>query len=153
MQNSLERMQSRSFRWHNCRFSKRYYRVFYWIYLDYTLNTPFEFAFLCVAPPHRSSGERHVGISPPPPGAKTEYHRIRVSESNQKYVRRSQLCELLVERSRTMEEKTIAVTEKRIGDTIYIVESAVSSAAKESVYDKVRKLILNDSNSMNKRAS
>ena len=92
-------------------------------------------------------------ILPPPPGATTEYHRIRVSESNQKYVRRSQLCELLVERSRTMEEKTIAVTEKRIGDTIYIVESAVSSAAKESVYDKVRKLILNDSDSMNKRAS
>ena len=52
-----------------------------------------------------------------------------------------------------MEEKTIAVTEKRIGDTIYIVESAVSSAAKEYVYDKVRKLILNDSDSMNKRAS
>ena len=146
-------MRSRSFRWHNCLFSKRYYRVFYGIYPDYTLNTPFEFAFLCVTPPHRSSGDRHVGILPPPPGATIEYHRIRVSESNQKYVRRSQLCELLVERSHTMEEKPVSVTEKRIGDTIYIVESAVSIAAKETVYDKVRKLILNDANLMSKKAS
>lgn len=52
-----------------------------------------------------------------------------------------------------MEEKPVSVTEKRIGDTIYIVESAVSIAAKETVYDKVRKLILNDANLMSKKAS
>lgn len=52
-----------------------------------------------------------------------------------------------------MEENPIAVTEKKIGDTIYIVESAVSTAAKETVYDKVRKLILNDANRISKRAS
>lgn len=44
-----------------------------------------------------------------------------------------------------MEEKTISVTKKRIGDTVYIVESAVSSSAKETVYDKVKRLLLNDS--------
>ena len=43
-----------------------------------------------------------------------------------------------------MEEKTVAVTKKQIGDTIYIVESAISTAAKETAYDKVKRLILND---------
>lgn len=52
-----------------------------------------------------------------------------------------------------MEEKSVSVIEKRIGDTIYIVESAVSTAAKETVYDKVRKLILNDATHMSKKAS
>ena len=47
-----------------------------------------------------------------------------------------------------MEEKTIHTIEKQIGDTIYIVESAVSSTAKETAYDKLKRLILNDTNSV-----
>lgn len=47
-----------------------------------------------------------------------------------------------------MEEKIIHTAEKQIGDTIYIVESAVSSNAKETAYDKLKRLILNDTNSV-----
>ena len=47
-----------------------------------------------------------------------------------------------------MEEKTIHTAEKQIGDTIYIVESALSSNAKETAYDKLKRLILNDTNSV-----
>jgi hypothetical protein len=43
-----------------------------------------------------------------------------------------------------MAEKTICVTEKVIGDTLYIIESAVSSTAKETAYDKLKRMILND---------
>ena len=43
-----------------------------------------------------------------------------------------------------MAEKTIYVTEKVIGDTLYIIESAVSSTAKETAYDKLKRMILND---------
>ena len=43
-----------------------------------------------------------------------------------------------------MQEEIISVTEKVIGDTLYLIESAVSSTAKETVYDKLRRLILND---------
>lgn len=39
-----------------------------------------------------------------------------------------------------------AVQQKRIGDTVYIVESVVSDTAKESVYNKLKRLILNDTN-------
>ena len=46
-----------------------------------------------------------------------------------------------------MEEKVVHTTEKQIGDTIYIVESAFSNA-KESAYDKLKRLILNDTNSV-----
>ena len=42
-----------------------------------------------------------------------------------------------------MDEKTISVTEKVIGDTLYIIESAVSSTAKETAYDKLKRMILN----------
>ena len=41
-----------------------------------------------------------------------------------------------------MEEQTVAVTTKQIGDTLYIIESAVSSSARETAYDKVKRLIL-----------
>lgn len=43
-----------------------------------------------------------------------------------------------------MNEDITFTTEKVIGDTIYIVESAVSAEAKETAYDKVKKLILGD---------
>ena len=43
-----------------------------------------------------------------------------------------------------MPEKTTCVTEKVIGDTLYIIESAVSSTAKETAYDKLKRMILND---------
>ena len=52
-----------------------------------------------------------------------------------------------------MEEMPAAVTKKQIGDTIYIVESAVSPAAKETAYDKVKRLILNDTEFLQKKAS
>lgn len=47
-----------------------------------------------------------------------------------------------------MEEKVIHTIEKQIGDAIYIVESAVSSNAKETAYDKLKHLILNNTNSV-----
>lgn len=42
-----------------------------------------------------------------------------------------------------MDEKTICVTEKVIGDTLYIIESTISSTAKETAYDKLKRMILN----------
>lgn len=48
-----------------------------------------------------------------------------------------------------MEEKTVFITEKEIGGTVYIIESAFSSSAKETVYDKVKRLIKNDTNITN----
>ena len=47
------------------------------------------------------------------------------------------------------EEKTVFITEKEIGGTLYIIESAFSSSAKETVYDKVKRLIKNDTNITN----
>ncbi len=47
-----------------------------------------------------------------------------------------------------MEEKTTYTTEKQIGGTIYIVESVFSDNAKETAYDKLKRLILNDTNSV-----
>lgn len=47
-----------------------------------------------------------------------------------------------------MAEKTICVTEKVIGDTLYIIESVVSSTAKETAYDKLKCMILNGTESL-----
>ncbi|MBP6971392.1 MAG: transposon-encoded TnpW family protein [Oscillospiraceae bacterium] len=52
-----------------------------------------------------------------------------------------------------MDEKTISVTEKAIGDTLYIIESAVSSTAKETAYDKLKRMILSDIKSLEMRVS
>jgi hypothetical protein len=52
-----------------------------------------------------------------------------------------------------MEEKTISVTKKVIGDTLYIVESAVNSNAKETAYDKLKRMILNDIKSLGIKTS
>ena len=52
-----------------------------------------------------------------------------------------------------MENKPVSVTEKVIGDTLYIIESAVSSAAKETAYDKLKRMILNDIKSLEMKAS
>ena len=53
-----------------------------------------------------------------------------------------------------MDEQTIGITEKVIGDTLYIIESAVSSSAKESAYDKLKRMILNNTASLEtKKAS
>ena len=43
-----------------------------------------------------------------------------------------------------MEEKPVSVTEKVIGDTLYIIESVVSDTAKETAYDKLKRLILGE---------
>jgi len=52
-----------------------------------------------------------------------------------------------------MDDKTISVTEKVISDTLYIVESAVSNAAKETAYDKLKRMMLNDTKSLEIKAS
>ncbi|MDD2955853.1 MAG: hypothetical protein PHD67_05995 [Oscillospiraceae bacterium] len=52
-----------------------------------------------------------------------------------------------------MDEKTIGITEKVIGDTLYIIESAVSSTAKENAYDKLKRMILSDIKSLEIKAS
>ena len=46
-----------------------------------------------------------------------------------------------------MDEKTVGVTEKVIDGTLYVIESVISSAAKETAYDKLKRLILNESES------
>jgi hypothetical protein len=51
-----------------------------------------------------------------------------------------------------MEEKIVAVTKKQIGDTVYIIESAISASAKETAYDKVKRLILNDTDILERKA-
>ena len=43
-----------------------------------------------------------------------------------------------------MEEKPVSVTEKVIGDTLYIIESVVSDTAKETAYDKLKRMILGE---------
>lgn len=59
-----------------------------------------------------------------------------------------------VEKEDIMDEKTVSITEKVIGDTLYIIESAVSSNAKETAYDKLKRMILNDTASLEiKKAS
>lgn len=40
-----------------------------------------------------------------------------------------------------IESKTVAVREKQIGDTLCIIETAVSATAKESVHNKLKRLI------------
>jgi len=39
------------------------------------------------------------------------------------------------------------ITRKTIGDTVYVVESLVSDTAKETVYDKVMRLVTADASS------
>ena len=46
-----------------------------------------------------------------------------------------------------MDEKTVGVTEKVIDDTLYVIESVVSSSAKETAYEKLKRMILNESES------
>ena len=46
-----------------------------------------------------------------------------------------------------MDNKPVSVTEKVIGDTLYIIESAVSNTAKETAYDKLKRLILGEAES------
>ncbi len=43
-----------------------------------------------------------------------------------------------------MDTQPVAILEKTIGNTIYIVEYSVSASAKETAYEKVKKRILND---------
>lgn len=45
-------------------------------------------------------------------------------------------------------ETTINISNKQIGDTLFIVESAVSTNAKETALDKLKRLIQNDTNEM-----
>ena len=43
-----------------------------------------------------------------------------------------------------MEDKKVTFMEKTIGDTTYIVEAAAGADARETVYEKLKKLILKD---------
>ena len=52
-----------------------------------------------------------------------------------------------------MAENKAAVVETVIGDTIYIIENAVSDAARETAYEKIRRLILHDTEIYQKKAS
>ena len=52
-----------------------------------------------------------------------------------------------------MDEKTISINEKVIGDTLYIVESAISSTAKETALEKLKRIMLNDIKSLEMKAS
>ena len=41
-----------------------------------------------------------------------------------------------------MQEKPVRVTKRQIGDTLYIIESTSSISARETVCEKVKRLIL-----------
>ena len=41
-----------------------------------------------------------------------------------------------------MQEKPVRVTKRQIGDTLYIIESTNSASARETVCEKVNRLIL-----------
>ena len=41
-----------------------------------------------------------------------------------------------------MQEKPVRVTKRQIGDTLYIIESTSSASARETVCEKVKRLIL-----------
>lgn len=43
-----------------------------------------------------------------------------------------------------MDNKPVSVTENVIGDTLYIIESAISDTAKETAYDKLKHMILGE---------
>ena len=88
-----------------------------------TLVLQFDFAILPVwirvfahEAPRRCPLWKAVEISIPPPGRK-EAH---------------------------MDNKPVSVTEKVIGDTLYIIESTVSDTAKETAYDKLKRMILGE---------
>ena len=53
-----------------------------------------------------------------------------------------------------MDEKIVATVQKTIGDTLYITEYAVSDHARETAYEKLKRLILSDAESQeNEQAS
>ena len=44
------------------------------------------------------------------------------------------------------ESQTVSVRTKQIGDTLLVIESAVSNDARETAYNKIKRLILDHSN-------
>ena len=52
-----------------------------------------------------------------------------------------------------MQENTPDVITKTIGDTVYIIENVISENAKETAYEKVKRLILNDTDILQRKAS
>ena len=52
-----------------------------------------------------------------------------------------------------MQENTPVVITKIIGDTVYIIENVISENAKETAYEKVKRLILNDTDILQRKAS
>lgn len=52
-----------------------------------------------------------------------------------------------------MDKQAISITAKQRGDTIYIVEHRMSNAARETAYEKVKRLLLNEPIKPEKQAS
>ena len=52
-----------------------------------------------------------------------------------------------------MQEDRAAVVKTVIGDTMFIIENAISDDARETAYEKVRRLILHDTEIYQKKAS
>lgn len=53
----------------------------------------------------------------------------------------------------TIIKDAMVITAKKIGGTIYIIENTVSESAKETAYEKIKRLILNDTDIYHKKAS
>ncbi len=51
-----------------------------------------------------------------------------------------------------MQKSTPVVITKTIGDKLYIIENTISENAKETAYEKVKRLILNDTDIYQKKA-
>jgi hypothetical protein len=98
---------------------------------------PFEFAFFYAKP--------HAAVL---------FKKLWRFDHPHRYKRKQLFIILLWKGGITMDERTVITTEKQIGDTLYIIETAVSSTAKETAFDKLKRMILNDTKSLEiKKAS
>jgi len=109
------------------------------VYHGCGFNTPFESAFFYALPHARCPVEK----------AQRSDHPLPVN----KHFKGVTIRYVISKGGIPMDEMTIGITEKVIGDTLYIIESAVSSAAKESAYDKLKRMIMNATKSLEIKAS
>ena len=122
-------------------FKMKYTLHLTWLYAFYPgcgFNTPFESAFFMRYPTPLSEMKRYRDQTPP---------------TSLKTIKGVTIRYVISKGGNPVGEKTISITEKEIGDTLYIVESAVSSAAKETAYEKLKRMMLNDIKSLEIKAS
>ena len=117
--------------------------------------------FLCVGPPHRFPLQRAVKICSPPARQGTPIPMKIYADLCVKPCARCSLEERLRSVSPSGEkggcmDKKIKPIRLSVGwkdDTIYVIEYVTSDKAKETVYDKVKRLIMNEPITLEQDAS